>query len=250
MKVFGFDLFKKTKPSHFYDFAQHGLLKSGSNDLSQYVVETTLDGILVAKDKKKKKVTEKIVITPKGLYACKALNDNDFKIISDTDYIQEQVADAKVKLSLLPKADRKKAGQIEWVSSGTRFGYDELEAIVERLENRYRLSEFKELLDKYPHTSSALINDVVTKNNHLRCQKADSFVPDFPKEAISAMKEYNEMCQKLSGKDTYFYVIADKKDFEKRDRRRDPILLAQSPFGFFWQILGAWDEEMIYLGDL
>ncbi len=45
-------------------------------------------------------------------------------------------------------------------------------------------------------------------------------------------------------------TIADKKDFEKKDKRRDPILLAQSPFGHFWQILGAWDKEMLFLEEL
>jgi hypothetical protein len=54
----------------------------------------------------------------------------------------------------------------------------------------------------------------------------------------------------LSNKTTHFYVIADKKDFDKTPAKRDPILLAQSPFGFFWNILGAWSDEMIFLGDL
>ena len=45
-------------------------------------------------------------------------------------------------------------------------------------------------------------------------------------------------------------MIADKKDFGEMDRKRDPILIVQSPFCLGWQVLGAWDEEMIYLGDL
>ena len=40
------------------------------------------------------------------------------------------------------------------------------------------------------------------------------------------------------------------RDFEKQYERRDPILLAQSPFGFYYHILGAWDTEMLYLPEL
>jgi len=34
------------------------------------------------------------------------------------------------------------------------------------------------------------------------------------------------------------------------DEKRDPILLAQSPFGFYYNILGAWEKEMVYLPEL
>ena len=71
-----------------------------------------------------------------------------------------------------------------------------------------------------------------------------------PKEAVAAMKEYNKGCDKLCGKQAVFYIIADKKDFEKTNKRRDPILLAQSPFVNRWQILGAWDKEMLFLEEL
>ena len=69
-------------------------------------------------------------------------------------------------------------------------------------------------------------------------------------EAIEAMKEYEGFCIELCNKKPVFYVVAQAKDFEKINKKRDPILLAQSPFGFFWQILGAYDEEMQYLSDL
>ena len=47
-----------------------------------------------------------------------------------------------------------------------------------------------------------------------------------------------------------FYVIATEDKFRKAYEKRDPILLVQSPFGFYWQILGAWDKEMILLSEL
>jgi uncharacterized lipoprotein len=48
----------------------------------------------------------------------------------------------------------------------------------------------------------------------------------------------------------FFYVIAEEKSFKSAAEKRDPILLVQSPFGFYWQILGAWDKEMILLSEL
>jgi hypothetical protein len=72
------------------------------------------------------------------------------------------------------------------------------------------------------------------------------FIAEMPKEAVEVMKQYN----KATGELCDFYNIADKKDFKKSDQRCDPILLAQSPFGHVWQILGAWDEEMMFVEEL
>src|SRR5258708_4643180 len=47
------------------------------------------------------------------------------------------------------------------------------------------------------------------------------FVPDFPVEAIEAMKDYEHLCYLLCKKKPVFYVIAQQKDFEKRNKRRD-----------------------------
>lgn len=64
------------------------------------------------------------------------------------------------------------------------------------------------------------------------------------------MEDYNEYVEKITGKKAVFYIIAREEDFEKSYEKRDPILLAQSPFSFVWHILGAWDEEMMLLSEL
>jgi hypothetical protein len=79
---------------------------------------------------------------------------------------------------------------------------------------------------------------------------SDLFVPEFPDEAIMVMREYTDQLQALCNKKPVFYVIAEPDKFRKAYERRDPILLVQSPFGFYWQILGAWDKEMILLSEL
>ena len=264
MKLFGKDLFGfKKKEEKLYDFARHGMFNDQSNGMNEFiVVQDTESGNMTATPKKKRRGKQiTIQVTPKGVFEMGSLNNNGFKIITDPTYIREQIADAREKLDLLPDGAKKKAngnGQFEGLLfGGQRFAAEELHSIIERMENRLHIGEAgkignnaQSMLDKYPHTSNALISDVLSKHSHLRCKDAGEFIPDFPKEAISAMSEYNKMCQEICGKNTNFYVIADKKDFGEVSKRRDPILLAQSPFGFFWQILGAWDEEMMYLGDL
>ena len=249
MKLFGKELFSFRKEAgQMYDFAQHGLISN--NDTMQFVTVSATESVAVPQ-RKKKKEPEKIQITPKGIYEMKALNDNQFVIKADLEYIEQQIADAETKLDFIGKASKADRGQPNVIGIGAVvYGRMELESIIERLKNRKRLDEFKEILEEYPHTISDLINDVIHNNSNLRCQRAEEFVPDFPRNAISAMKKYDQMCIKLCNKKAVYYVVATTKDFEKKNRRRDPILLAQSPFGFFWQILGAWDEEMVYLGDL
>ena len=252
MKLFGRELFtfKKKEDQYLYNFAQHGLVDQEyniANFISTEELQKSGD-----KNKKKGRPRDVIRVTAKGIYHMGSLNDHDFIIKVDPGYIDEQVEYAQEKLKLYPVLKKIKFDKQGWgVESGsTKYGREEVVSIIERLNNRKNISKAKEVVAKYPHTTSALINQVLKENDNLRCNRADEFIPDFPRVAVKAMEEYNSMCLKVCDKKTYFYVIADKKDFEVKNKRRDPILLAQSPFGFFWQILGAWDEEMIYLGDL
>ncbi len=250
MKLFGRKLFnfkRKEKVIEMYDFAQHGLLNGGSgNTISDYI---SFESAAVTVQPKKKRGRPKEKLTPKALYELKSLNDNDFNINVDESYLKEQLVDLEDKLSLFDNP-RRKTAILESLSGGIKFAAGEILSIIQRLENRRKISQFKSILEEYPHTTSRLINQVLKDNDHLKCKIAKEFIPDFPRDAVQAMKKYNDMCTKLTGKTTHFYVIASEDDFNVKDKRRDPILLAQSPFGFFWQILGAWDEEMVYLGDL
>lgn len=257
--AFGKDLFnikpKQKDPEQMYDFAKHGILEKPWNGLVQMTNEIFAEDSKPKKKVKKAKTTE---ITPKALYKLKdmgGLGDKTFQIKAGADYINEQVAEIDEKLNMIgpkPKMKRDSNGINigPWEMGGVSFGREELESMRERLLNRTRMSKFQDILDEFPHTTSDLIMKVINAHSNLRAQKADTFVPDFPKEAMQAMKKYNDMCIELFNKTTNFYVIADRKDFEQVSKRRDPILLAQSPFGHFWQVLGAWDEEMIYLADL
>jgi hypothetical protein len=247
MKLFGHDLFNR-EPKVMWDFAQFGLIRIPNNtyfEMSTGVVQKS------AEEPKK----EKVHITPKGLYEMSALNDNMFTIQTSEEYLVKAIDSCKQKLSLMPEEPKRKNrgglfNEPQQFIGAVGHGRNEIKSVIERLENRRKIKTWIDMLGKYPHTTNKLLQAVLKDHKHLSFQKAEAFVPDFPKEATKAMEEYNKACQKLCGKKTEFYVVSNEKDFQEKNDRRDPILLAQSPFGFFWQILGAWDEEMVYLDEL
>jgi hypothetical protein len=239
-----------------YDFAQNGLVNSMQGTpmgLMNDVAVTAFESTKKAKGGKKKEIPEPKKISPKEVFKAGGLNAKDFSIKVDPEYIAKNLQFITEKEDLYGKKPKDKRGRFgseaqEW--GAKVYGRMELASIKERLENRLKISQVKGVVAKYPHATSELISELLKKHDHLKCGEVSGFVPDFPKEAVNAMKEYNQMCIDLCGKRAVFYVIAKKADFEIVGKKRDPILLAQSPFGFFWQVLGAWDEEMEYLADL
>lgn len=127
----------------------------------------------------------------------------------------------------------------------------EVQALIERLENRKKYLQFKDFFDSFQNTTDEKIDILLKKyESDLVMKTSDIFIPEFPDEAINIMSKYTEKMNELCGKKPVFYVIAEAKDFRTAYEKRDPILLVQSPFGFYWQILGAWDKEMILLSEL
>lgn len=125
----------------------------------------------------------------------------------------------------------------------------EVVALIERLENRKKWENHKAFFNEFQNTTDEKIEQLLDKYD-LVMQTSDLFVPEFPDDAIAVMKAYTEEMNKLCGKKPVFYVIAEPDKFRKAYEKRDPILLVQSPFGFYWQILGAWDKEMLLLSEL
>ena len=122
-------------------------------------------------------------------------------------------------------------------------------AILERLEIRKKYSVNSVFFNAFQNTTMEAIDKLLSKYA-LVMKPSDIFVPEFPDEAIKVMTAYTAKVMKLSGKKPVYYVIAEENDFKKAYEKRDPILLVQSPFGFFYQILGAWDKEMLILSEL
>ena len=131
-----------------------------------------------------------------------------------------------------------------------RYANAEITGMIDRLENRKKYTSVQKFFEQFPNTTDEKIEALIKKYPHLKLGSSELFVPEFPNDAVKAMREYTEHCKTLCNKKPVFYVIAQKKDFEKNIKKRDPILLVQSPFGMYWQILGAWDEEMVLLSEL
>ncbi len=130
-----------------------------------------------------------------------------------------------------------------------KYAKKEVIDMVTRLENRLKYKEFEPFFSKYDNTTTDKINALVNKYD-LVLRTSDLFIPKFPKEAMDIMVEYKENVKKLCNKMPIFYVIAEKAMFKEEEKRNDPILLVQSPFGIYWQILGAWDKELVLLEEL
>jgi hypothetical protein len=125
----------------------------------------------------------------------------------------------------------------------------EVTALIERLENRKKYNTYHSFFTGFQNTTDEKIGVLLEKYD-LVMQTSDLFVPEFPDDAIEIMQKYTEKVMKLCKKKPVFYVIAEPDKFRKAYEKRDPILLVQSPFGFYWQILGAWDKEMLLLSEL
>lgn len=125
----------------------------------------------------------------------------------------------------------------------------EIEGLIERIENRKHFESNKEFFSRFDNTTEEKIDKILDKYE-LVMKSADIFIPEFPDIGVKIMNEYTDIMQKICGKLPVFYVIAEESSFKKAYIKRDPILLVQSPFGFYWQILAAWDKELLLLSEL
>lgn len=130
-----------------------------------------------------------------------------------------------------------------------KYSKREVVGMIERLQNRKHWDKFSKYFNGFQNTTDEKIDDLLEKYD-LVMKTSDLFVPEFPDDAIKIMKSYTTQMKKLCDKKPVFYVIAEPDKFRKAYEKRDPILLVQSPFGFYWQILGAWDKEMMLLSEL
>lgn len=200
---------------------------------------TALSGAKVIKAAKENPKPAVKKLTPKDVYELKMLNEKTFELKTDPKYVDGQIADFKTKLELIKTEEY-----------DMRRGVEEISSILVRMENRKKYPEVKDFFEQFPYTTTAKIADLVKAHDYLQLGQVAQFLAEMPKEAVKTMEDYNDHTKKVSGKRAVFYIVADKKDFQKNNVRRDPILLAQSPFGHFWQILGAWDKEMLFVEEL
>ena len=68
-----------------------------------------------------------------------------------------------------------------------------------------------------------------------------------PMEALDEIDNFVKAFGKVRDDNPQLHLIVDEGG---KEQRKDPILLAGSPFGNWWYILGAWDKEVEIIDDL
>ena len=84
----------------------------------------------------------------------------------------------------------------------------------------------------------------------LRRVPIDGYYRTIPTEGIEEIKKFAYLWEKVLDPDDYkpkFSLIIDDGG---KETKKDPILLATSPFGNWYYVLGAWDKEVEYVDDL
>jgi hypothetical protein len=127
---------------------------------------------------------------------------------------------------------------------------DELEAL-DYLYARKKLFKYPNCL-KWAITNKPLI-DKLCQNYAVAFVDCNMYYKTLPQEAINELENFLKEYKKYKkDKPILRLIIDDKKEDNKPspERKKDPILLASSPFGRWWYILGAWDKEVEIVDDL
>lgn len=129
---------------------------------------------------------------------------------------------------------------------------DEIEALG-FLEARKKYTKYKDLF-KWSITTFELI-DKLLKKYKLKILDLSSTTGHkiIPMEGLLELKKFINAYQKVRNDEPILKIILDDSDNQQakeKRRRADPIILASSPFGKWFYILGAWDKEIEYIEDL
>lgn len=271
MSFFGSKLFDR-RLNKLYDFAQNGILNNWGDNSSVYqsydfvpvgAVTVNNNQVLsnVGQAKPKAKPKPKKELTPKEIYTLETLNIPEFQINCEPEYLDDQIVLLQNKLGLLPMPP--KPLKRRWfgfpevmmdvpppMTAQESYGRQEIESMVERLSNRRKFPSAEKEFAEWPYTTSHAIADLLKKHGHLEAVNFTTMLSELPKDAVTQATKYNDLIRVICGKTGVFYLIRPTAARKEVEKRRDPILLAQSPFGFFWQILGAWDDEVKFLEEL
>lgn len=131
--------------------------------------------------------------------------------------------------------------------TGDRDINEEKQCII-YLEARKKYEKYKEKF-AYPTTNMKMMNELCDLYT-LKIASINQYSGTMPKEAIDELDKYTKSFKKVTGKLPSVRLIVPEKDFKVEEKKRDPILLAESPFGNWWYILGAWDKEVLIVDEL
>ena len=116
---------------------------------------------------------------------------------------------------------------------------------VDYLKARKKYEKYKDLF-KWAITNKDMI-DKLCKKYKVKKVSFNDYYRNIPKEGVDEIKKFGEALQNISSNDPEFSLIIDDGG---KEQRKDPILLANSPFGNLYYILCDWDKEILIVDDL
>lgn len=228
------------EPVYFYDFLKEwnnsGTILLGAADVPMMAVNRAMEqdaqavGGVIAMSESIETKAPKVIIKP-------------IDVVAELERLPDAISMTNLEEKIVTFKMREK------FIRNNQYSKKECIDMLTRLENRRKYEKFKEFFEQFDYTTTEKVSKLTTKYE-LVLKSTDLFIPTFPAEAIEIMHKYEEKTIELCNKKPVFYVIAENEKFKKEYDRNDPILLVQSPFGVYWQILGAWDKEILLLEEL
>jgi len=212
-------LFKKSPPKKLF-------INTWDSDMAittwSYISDLTLTS------GEKKKEDERILKKPVEVFN---------EIISETPSIDLTNLDGKIEMI------KERMNALKKHIKGNSFAQEENALIY--LNARKKYFKNKDLF-KWPTTDNILI-DKLCKKYKVKSVSIDNYYRNVPKEGVDEIVKYGKAFKKVSNADFEFKLIVDDAG---KEQTKDPILLAQSPFGNWYYVLGAWDKEVEILDDI
>ncbi len=119
----------------------------------------------------------------------------------------------------------------------TNFKHEDM--AINYLKARKKYMKHKDKF-KWAITNDTLIEKLCEKYK-VKKVSIENFYRNIPKEGVDEIKKFGEALSYINGRDPLFKLIIDDGGEEET---KDPILIAASPFGNWWYVLGAWDKEV------
>lgn len=173
---------------------------------------------------------ERIVAKPKDVLSELYCRDEDFKL---------DLTNLKSKLKDMEK---RRVFMKEELNQST----EEEDHAIEWLKSRMRYVKLKERFN-WPVTNDVKIGELCKKYK-VQTASVGVYKRCIPAEAIDAMEEYVKLYKKVA--DVQPLDIKLIVDVGGPEQKKDPIIYAASPFGNYYYVLGAWDEEVAILDEL
>ena len=133
--------------------------------------------------------------------------------------------------------------RIDFIKNELGHNTHEEEKVLSWLKARKQFKKFGKQF-KWAVTNKEKVKWFCKKYN-LRQSGWATYHRNVPNEALAELKKYLDLYSKVSDTDPKLIIIGDHDETKK-----DPILIASSPFGNYFYIIGAWDKEVEIMEEL